>query len=313
MRQFILLLNLLIVATIFIGCPRFDLCGEGDYQAQWVKSTVPMNHPVRYDADNEILLFESGTLVVYPFGPYSKSQIDLEDLCGTTDIRDIGYYNQNLLFDDFSTGHIDSLEFEQEDYFIIVLARDRCCKLNSNYDFLFNFGNSGLGPQTIVDGIAVEINNLAEIFVIDRGDNSIKKYDLNGQYLARWSNIGEPLHLKIYDGFVYILDQLSSTIKKYDYNGNYVATVLDDSFYLDISYFDIPLTNSFRIIDDNGSRISDYYSNGRISEIKTEYCLDNNYFQFGRLVSTDNGFYAFYIVDCENNDIIKFKFTKYRW
>jgi hypothetical protein len=75
---------------------------------------------------------------------------------------------------------------------------------------------SGVGDGA--RGIAVDSSN--NVYVSSPSDNSVKKFDENGNLLAEWFDFVDPQGLSISsDNHVYIADAGSSSIKKYNTNG----------------------------------------------------------------------------------------------
>ena len=81
------------------------------------------------------------------------------------------------------------------------------------------------GQFSYPDGIAV--NSQGEVYVADRVNNRIQKFDSNGMFITKWST-GMPEGIAVgLDGSVYVLDYVyqsgwSKRIQKFDANGNYL-------------------------------------------------------------------------------------------
>ena len=113
----------------------------------------------------------------------------------------------------------------------------RVVKFDKSGKYLMTWGERGTGagpnamPETRpsyfnnVHGVAVDPQT-GQVFVNDRGNRRIQKFDANGKYLDSWS-VGKPpadIHLIYMDGsrMLWAFDRASSKMIKYDLNGNFM-------------------------------------------------------------------------------------------
>jgi DNA-binding beta-propeller fold protein YncE len=106
----------------------------------------------------------------------------------------------------------------------------RVVKFDKTGKYLMTWGERGeAGKETRpsffnnVHGVAVDPQS-GNVFVNDRGNRRIQKFDANGKYIDSWS-VGKPpadIHLVYMDGsrMLWAFDRASSKMIKYDLNGN---------------------------------------------------------------------------------------------
>jgi DNA-binding beta-propeller fold protein YncE len=106
----------------------------------------------------------------------------------------------------------------------------RVVKFDKTGKYLMTWGERGeAGKETRpsffnnVHGVAVDPQT-GNVFVNDRGNRRIQKFDANGKYIDSWS-VGKPpadIHLVYMDGsrMLWAFDRASSKMIKYDLNGN---------------------------------------------------------------------------------------------
>ena len=106
----------------------------------------------------------------------------------------------------------------------------RVVKFDKTGKYLMTWGQRGeAGKETRpgyfnnVHGVAVDPRT-GNVFVNDRGNRRIQKFDANGKYIDSWS-VGKPpadIHLVYMDGssMLWAFDRASSKMIKYDLNGN---------------------------------------------------------------------------------------------
>ncbi len=107
---------------------------------------------------------------------------------------------------------------------------------SSNLGFLLKFGSSGSGDGSFSSPRAVAVDSSGNIYVADRLNHRIQKFDSSGNYVTKWGSYGSgntnfayPRGIAVYEtspgtGFVYVADSDNHKIKKFDLDGNYVTS-----------------------------------------------------------------------------------------
>jgi len=161
--------------------------------------TVP--HSVRVDADGNVWTVDAGSSVILKFTPEGRKLQEIvvgeaaigdkcavpPTLCGTTDIA-FGPNGRLFISDGYGNARI--LEYS---------AGGQRLKV---------WGSAGTGPGQfqIPHGIAYEGNVL---YVADRGNSRVQRFDLDGKYLGEWTNLGRPFALKVTGGALWVATMLA--------------------------------------------------------------------------------------------------------
>jgi DNA-binding beta-propeller fold protein YncE len=168
---------------------------EGQTLHSWGKGMFTVPHSVRVDADGNIWTVDAGSSVILKFTPEGKKLQEISvgemavgdkcafpTLCGTTDIA-FGPNGRLFISDGYGNARI--LEYSAEGKRVKV------------------WGSAGTGPGQfqIPHGIAYDRNIL---YVADRGNSRVQRFDLTGRYLGEWTNLGRPFALKVSGGALWV-------------------------------------------------------------------------------------------------------------
>jgi streptogramin lyase len=161
---------------------------EGRILRSWGKGMYTVPHSIRIDPAGNIWTVDAGSSVVLKFSPEGKKlqEIDVGEvapaekcafptLCGTTDIT-FGPSGRLFISDGYGNARI--LEYTSDGKRVKV------------------WGSSGTGPGQfqIPHGIA---NDGKTLYVADRTNARIQRFDLDGRYLGEWTHLGRPFALKL--------------------------------------------------------------------------------------------------------------------
>src|SRR6185295_14434689 len=169
---------------------------EGKTLRSWGKGMFTVPHSVRIDGDGNVWTVDAGSSTILKFTPQGKKlqQIDVGEmavgdkcavpptLCGTTDLT-FGPNGRLFISDGYGNARI--LEYTAEGKRVKV------------------WGSAGTGPGqfNIPHGIATQGNTL---YVADRGNSRVQRFDLDGRYLGEWTNLGRPFALKVAAGSLWV-------------------------------------------------------------------------------------------------------------
>jgi len=157
-------------------------------------------HSVRADPDGNIWTVDAGSSVILKFTPQGKKLQEISvgemavgdkcafpTLCGTTDIT-FGPNGRLFISDGYGNARI--LEYTSGGKRVKV------------------WGSAGTGPGQfqIPHGIAYQANTL---FVADRGNSRVQRFDLEGRYLGEWTGLGRPFALKVAGGALWVSTMLT--------------------------------------------------------------------------------------------------------
>jgi DNA-binding beta-propeller fold protein YncE len=168
---------------------------QGKTLRSWGKGMFTVPHSVRIDADGNVWTVDAGSSVILKFTPQGKKLQEISvgeiatgdkcafpTLCGTTDIA-FGPNGRLFISDGYGNARI--LEYASDGKRVKV------------------WGSAGTGPGQfqIPHGIAYEGKTL---YVADRGNSRVQRFDLDGHYLGEWTNLGRPFALKVAAGALWV-------------------------------------------------------------------------------------------------------------
>jgi DNA-binding beta-propeller fold protein YncE len=166
----------------------------------WGKGMFTVPHSVRVDADGNIWTVDAGSSVILKFTPQGKKLQEIPvgematgdkcafpTLCGTTDIA-FGPNGRLFISDGYGNARI--LEYSTDGKRVKV------------------WGSAGTGPGqfNIPHGIACQANTL---YVADRGNSRVQRFDLDGRYLGEWTNLGRPFALRVAGSALWVSTMLT--------------------------------------------------------------------------------------------------------
>jgi DNA-binding beta-propeller fold protein YncE len=162
---------------------------EGQVLRSWGKGLFTVPHSVRIDRDGNVWTVDAGSSMILKFSPEGKklAQISVGEvatgqdcafptLCGTTDIT---FAPNGRLFISDGYGNARILEYTAEGKRVKAWGRK----------------GSGPGEFRIPHGIA---NDGKVVYVADRENARIQRFDFDGRYLGEWRHWGghSPLRWK---------------------------------------------------------------------------------------------------------------------
>jgi DNA-binding beta-propeller fold protein YncE len=168
---------------------------EGRLLRSWGRGMFQVPHSIRVDPQGSIWTVDAGSSRLLKFSPQgeklqeiSVGEVAVGDkcafptLCGTTDIA---FSPTGRIFVSDGYGNARILEYSHSG------ARLRV------------WGSAGTGPSQfrIPHGIAAGEN---VVFVADRENARIQRFDLEGRYLGEWTHLGRPYALKISGGALWV-------------------------------------------------------------------------------------------------------------
>lgn len=168
---------------------------QGRVLRSWGKGLFTVPHSIRIDPDGNIWTVDAGSSVLLKFTPEGKKlqEIDVGEvatgsdcafptLCGTTDVA-FGPAGRLYISDGYGNARI--LEYTAAG------KRERV------------WGSKGTGPSQfqIPHGIAFDGR---VVYVADRTNARIQRFDPDGHYLGEWTHLGRPFALKLESGALWV-------------------------------------------------------------------------------------------------------------
>jgi sugar lactone lactonase YvrE len=175
--------------------PVIAINRDGRVLRSWGRGMFTVPHGIRVDADGNIWTVDAGSSVVLKFSPEGKKLAEIAvgevatgkkcafpTLCGTTDIA-FGPGGRLFISDGYGNARI--LEYNAAGHRVKVWGQP----------------GSGPGQFQIPHGIAT---NGEVMYVADRGNARVQRFDLNGKYLGEWTHLGRPFALKWSGGALWV-------------------------------------------------------------------------------------------------------------
>ena len=129
------------------------------------------------------------------------------------------------------------------------------------YSFYFKWGTLGTAPGELYHPASITTDNDNNVYVMDGGNSRIQKFTGDGTFVSVWPGFG-PGFITVKNNTLYLLG--TTSIKKYDLNGNYVGEIPvgGSYFYIDEQSGDIYITkypdNLVLRYDANGNLIGQW-------------------------------------------------------
>lgn len=168
---------------------------QGRVLRSWGKGMYTVPHSVRVDPDGNIWTVDAGSSVLLKFTPEGKKlqEVDVGEvatgsdcafptLCGTTDVA---FGPDGHLFISDGYGNARILEYTADGKRVKVWGRK----------------GAGPGQFQIPHGIAFDGKVL---YVADRTNVRIQRFDTDGRYLGEWKHLGRPFALKLARGALWV-------------------------------------------------------------------------------------------------------------
>jgi DNA-binding beta-propeller fold protein YncE len=174
--------------------PIFVLDRDGKILRSWGKGLYTIPHAIRIDPDGNVWTVDSGSSVLYKFTPEGKQLLRIE--VGEVPARRGGGGFRGTADVAFAKGRI---------YVADGYGNARVLVYDHTGKRVNQWGTPGTGPGqfNLVHGITIDRDNI--VYVADRSNGRIQRFDLEGKYLGEWNNLGKTFSVEAAsDGAIYI-------------------------------------------------------------------------------------------------------------
>ena len=176
--------------------PVIALNREGSVLHSWGRGMYVMPHALRIDPQGNVWTTDAASSKVLKFTPEGKKLMEISvgglpkvcpgNFCGTTDLA----FAPN--------GHI----FISDGY-----TNARVLEYTGDGDRVREWGEPGMGPGQFHLLHSIQIDENGVIYVADRENGRIQRFDLEGHYLGEWSHHVRTFSLTLRGGSLYIATQ----------------------------------------------------------------------------------------------------------
>ena len=172
--------------------PVLVLNREGRIVRSWGKGMFKIPHSIRIDAQGNIWTVDSSSSMVMKFTPEGNKLMEIavgEQPAGrgaTNGTTDIAFGPQGSLFISDGYGNARVLEYT---------ARGERVR---------QWGSAGTGPGQFRQPHGIAIDDDGVVYVADRLNGRLQRFDLKGKYLGEWDDLGMVTTVAIRDGALWI-------------------------------------------------------------------------------------------------------------
>jgi streptogramin lyase len=159
---------------------------DGKLLHSWGKGMYTMPHAIRIDPQGNVWTTDAASSMVYKFSPEGKKLMQIEvggqpspcpgNFCSVSDIAFAP--NGNLFIAD---GYKNA----------------RILEYTPDGKKLTEWGSAGTGPGQFVLPHSIQIDDKGVIYVADRENGRIQRFDLHGKYLGEWDKYGKTFGMKL--------------------------------------------------------------------------------------------------------------------
>jgi hypothetical protein len=182
--------------------PIVVIDNDGHVVRSWGSGMYTMPHSIRIDSEGSVWTTDAATSVVYQFSPTGKKLMEIhvggqpspcrssaggfEGFCGTTDIA----FAPN--------GHV----FISDGY-----GNARVLEYTRDGKKVREWGAAGRGPGQFRLVHSIQIDGSGIVYVSDRENGRVERFDLDGKYIDEWDNLGRIFSLKLDGDSIWLATQ----------------------------------------------------------------------------------------------------------
>jgi streptogramin lyase len=165
--------------------PVIVLDRSGKIVRSWGKGMYTTPHAIRIDPQGNVWTTDAASSKVYKFSPLGATLLEIEvggqpqpcnRFCSTTDVA----FAPN--------GHV---------YIADGYRNARILEYTPQGSKVREWGTAGTGPAQFRLPHSIQIDNAGEVYVADRENGRIQRFDLEGRYRGEWSQYGKTFGLKL--------------------------------------------------------------------------------------------------------------------
>jgi DNA-binding beta-propeller fold protein YncE len=184
--------------------PVLVLNRDGKIIRSWGKGMYKIPHSIRIDSQGNIWTVDSSSSMVLKFTPQGEKLMEIsvgEQPAGrgaTNGTTDIAFGPNGRLFISDGYGNARVLEY------------------TSKGERVRQWGSAGTGPGQFRQPHGIAVDDQGIIYVADRQNARLQRFDLNGKYLGEWDDLGRVTTVTFRDGTLWIGTQFNNESNESD-------------------------------------------------------------------------------------------------
>lgn len=172
----------------------FDKTGK--VLRSWGKGMYNIPHTIRIDPAGNFWTIDAGTSMVIEFSPDGTKLMEIP--IGEVPTRPNQQPGAFLGATDIAFGPGGRL------YISDGYGNARILVYDTKGKRIQQWGTHGKGPGEFDTPHGIAFDGKNTIYVADRGNNRVQRFDLQGRYLGEWNQVGKPYSLKFINGALWI-------------------------------------------------------------------------------------------------------------
>ena len=165
---------------------------EGKVVRSWGKGLYKIPHSIRIDPQGNIWTVDSGSSMILKFSPRGEKLMEIsvgEQPAGrgaTNGTSDIAFGPNGRIYISDGYGNARILEY------------------NTKGERVRQWGSHGPGPGQFNQPHGIAIDDRGVIYVADRNNARLQRFDLDGKYLGEWTHLGKVTAVAFRNGALWI-------------------------------------------------------------------------------------------------------------
>jgi DNA-binding beta-propeller fold protein YncE len=172
--------------------PVLVLDQAGKVVRSWGKGLYQIPHSIRIDPQGNIWTVDSGSSMVLKFSPKGEKLMEI-----SVDEQPVGRGRSNGT-SDVAFGP-DGRIYISDGY-----GNSRVLEYNSKGERVRQWGTPGAGASQFQQPHGITVDDKGIVYVADRNNARVQRFDLNGKYLGEWNHLGKVTAIAFRGGALWV-------------------------------------------------------------------------------------------------------------
>jgi outer membrane protein assembly factor BamB len=184
--------------------PVLVLNREGKLIRSWGKGLYKIPHSIRIDPQGNVWTVDSGSSMILEFSPKGEKLLEIsvgeqpQGRGATNGTSDIAFGPKGRIYISDGYGNARVLEYNQKG------------------ERVRQWGKKGVGPGEFNQPHGIAVDNEGIVYVADRNNARLQRFDLDGKYLGEWNDLGKVTTVAFRDGALWLGTQLRTVPNEAD-------------------------------------------------------------------------------------------------